>query len=407
MLFHSPADKMTWDDIEVFCHQKTPEGAYLDYKQDFPAHLEKTIAAMANTLGGIILIGVEEDSENKPILPLRGVKFHRGLSERVHNIDLTNITPPVIPEVSVCPNENKNCAIVVVRIPQSHQTPHAIAANTEVYLRTGNRNKPEALARIDQIGWLVDRRRKSEQLRHQLYERAHERFANFYGGGVENLAEGKIVSRTPERLAISLCPVYPKDPFVSPPYLNEVYKKIKVSEYYGTANTFPLPDHGKGRIVQDGIVLNLRKEYTYHTELNCFGLYFYKQSLLHGQSVVSVGKEPLQVMRASEIFCRLDEFLDSAITLYETLGFFGPLEFQVRLEGISGMGLGIWTGGQDMPSRYCPDPEIQITEHVLAADLQQKKMELILQAAQRIAWGFDWSLNASLLNSYYNQKKIK
>lgn len=98
---------------------------------------------MANTLGGIILLGVEEDDENRPILPLKGIGFQRGLSERVINIVLTNITPPVIPEVAVCPNKKE--ALVVIRVPQSHQTPHAISDNTQVYLRTGNRNNPEAL----------------------------------------------------------------------------------------------------------------------------------------------------------------------------------------------------------------------------------------------------------------------
>ena len=38
---------------------------YLDYKRDFPRKLEKTISAMANTFGGIVLIGVEEDDQSK------------------------------------------------------------------------------------------------------------------------------------------------------------------------------------------------------------------------------------------------------------------------------------------------------------------------------------------------------
>ncbi len=57
-----------------------PEGTYLNYKEDFPKHLQKTIAAMANTLGGVILICVAEDAEGKPVTPVNGIAFQRGIA---------------------------------------------------------------------------------------------------------------------------------------------------------------------------------------------------------------------------------------------------------------------------------------------------------------------------------------
>ena len=72
MLYTKPITEILWDDVEAFCQQRVPEGTYLDYKQDFPKHLQKTIAAMANTLGGVILIGVAEDAEGKPVTPVNG-----------------------------------------------------------------------------------------------------------------------------------------------------------------------------------------------------------------------------------------------------------------------------------------------------------------------------------------------
>jgi predicted HTH transcriptional regulator len=176
MIYTKPANDIGWDDVDSFCQEGIPEGAHLDYKRDFPSNLEKTIAAMANTLGGVILIGVEEDDESKPKLPLRGVKFQKGLSERVTSIILSNVTPPVFPDIAVCRNSDGDKAVVVIRVPQSHQTPHAINRNTQVYLRTGNRNSPEDLARIDEIEWLREHRRKSEDLRDQIYRRAIDRF---------------------------------------------------------------------------------------------------------------------------------------------------------------------------------------------------------------------------------------
>ena len=63
MIYTAPIETVTWKDVEDFCAQGTREGAYLDYKQDFPTDLAKTIAAMANTLGGIVIIGVAETKE--------------------------------------------------------------------------------------------------------------------------------------------------------------------------------------------------------------------------------------------------------------------------------------------------------------------------------------------------------
>lgn len=142
MLYTKAMNEITWIDIEDFCKQKMEEGTYLDYKRDFPQQLEKTISAMANTLGGLILVGVAEDSENRPVDPIDGIPFKRGLSERVMNIILTNITPPVFPEIAVCKDPGGDKAVIAIRIPQSHQAPHAIAGNRHVYLRTGNRNSP-------------------------------------------------------------------------------------------------------------------------------------------------------------------------------------------------------------------------------------------------------------------------
>lgn len=175
MIYTKPAQEVSWDDIVSFCEQRLPEGAYLDYKKEFPKHLENTIAAMANTLGGIILLGVEEDAETKPILPLKGIRFEKGLAERITNIILTNITPPVFPEIAVCTDPTMRNALAMIRIHQSDQTPHAIAGNTRVYVRTGNRNTPEELATVDRIEWLRDRRSRSVALREALLRRASER----------------------------------------------------------------------------------------------------------------------------------------------------------------------------------------------------------------------------------------
>ena len=73
MLFTKEITKITYQDVVDFCNQQISESINLDYKKAFPANLEKTIAAFANTMGGLIVIGVE-DKDSKPKLPV-GRKF--------------------------------------------------------------------------------------------------------------------------------------------------------------------------------------------------------------------------------------------------------------------------------------------------------------------------------------------
>ena len=58
------ADK-SYGDLIAFLEQDLAEGVRLDDKSAFPGNLAKTLAAMANTDGGLILIGVGED-DNRP-----------------------------------------------------------------------------------------------------------------------------------------------------------------------------------------------------------------------------------------------------------------------------------------------------------------------------------------------------
>jgi len=183
MIFSKPINDLDIDDIRIFCEKGIKEGFTLDYKEDFPNSLEKTICAFANTFGGVILIGVEGDQENKPIIPIKGIDFQEGLYERVINIILDNIYPPLFPEIEIVrfQDNGNDKAVVVIRIPQSDMTPHLINNKKNVYIRTDNRNKPEdEVATIDQIEWLYNKRKKSEELKQTLYDNAVKRVKDIY-----------------------------------------------------------------------------------------------------------------------------------------------------------------------------------------------------------------------------------
>jgi predicted HTH transcriptional regulator len=53
---------LNWQDVLAFLEQRLPEGSRLDYKGELPANIEKHLAAFANTQGGLLLIGVDQDA---------------------------------------------------------------------------------------------------------------------------------------------------------------------------------------------------------------------------------------------------------------------------------------------------------------------------------------------------------
>src|SRR5271157_5965668 len=100
MLYTKTIERITFEDVVNFCAERHRESIHLDYKREIDNSLAKTIAAMANTWGGLILVGVEDD-DSRPMLPVEGMYYQERLRERINNIILGNITPPVFPEIQI------------------------------------------------------------------------------------------------------------------------------------------------------------------------------------------------------------------------------------------------------------------------------------------------------------------
>jgi hypothetical protein len=181
-MYTTPIDQITFSRIAEFIHQKNPESPILDYKGDWTSDLGKVIAAMANTSGGIILIGVTEDAKTGFPADIVGVAVAPGVDhcrQRVTSIAYQAIYPPVFPEIAVCPLvDDPTRAVVVIRVEQSDRTPHAVDQRRRVYVRVDSTTQPhswEELATLDQLEWLRDRRKAAVEARNGLIGVATER----------------------------------------------------------------------------------------------------------------------------------------------------------------------------------------------------------------------------------------
>jgi predicted HTH transcriptional regulator len=76
------------------------EGKTLEFKRDLssPAGALKSIVAFANTSGGVLLVGVEDETRS-----VRGVPDPLDLEERLANLISDRITPRLLPELEIVP----------------------------------------------------------------------------------------------------------------------------------------------------------------------------------------------------------------------------------------------------------------------------------------------------------------
>ncbi|HUU44338.1 MAG TPA: ATP-binding protein, partial [Acidobacteriota bacterium] len=179
-MFTKPLTELEYADVEAFCTgSPLPEGPLVEYKSGFPDKLEKSIASFANTYGGVIVMGVHAPSpSNTPCLPIEGMDHDTGIEERITEICLCNIFPPVIPDVRVLkiPEKSGKC-VTVVRVHDSLIGPHAIDKNSRVYVRVNSVSHPIQLADLDRVRWLHDRRERAISLRQQLHAEVEDVFA--------------------------------------------------------------------------------------------------------------------------------------------------------------------------------------------------------------------------------------
>ena len=402
----------TWDDVQRFCAQQIAENTTLDYKQSIPNDLERTVAAMANTLGGTIIVGASEDAQARPQLPAAGMEFRRGFVEQVMSKCVDNIAPPIIPDIHECLDEANERCFIIIYVPQSREAPHAIASNTKVYIRTGRRNDPDELASLDRIAWISERRGKAQEFGEWLFARAATRFDLLRGGGVPGISASKDPENDRCLLTLAISPVYPDpSPLVRAPELEALCRQIVVPDPMGTSNEFPIKGEAPTRSVEDGIIIHVpggQGLRTYHTHLNIHGLYFYKQSMLwhpplrHG---VTTAHPP--AMRMSEIADRAYCLFASAIKFYDLVEYQGPLSVRLKLENFQGTALLVSNLAQSNGEyylRFSADPLIEAVTFSATHTLITERNDVALHLIQRVAWAFDWDVDKPMLEKYSSSR---
>ncbi|MEV7676727.1 ATP-binding protein [Streptomyces sp. NPDC088752] len=156
-------DDLTEDDLRRAVDNQIPEGVDLDWKKDFyqgtesgKKELAKDVSAMANTVGGLLVIGIDDGKKDHAHAlapfepdPRRGEEWIRSV--------LANCIQPVVPNVGVRPLKSADEGKIywIITVPPSTQMPHAVTMpgndyHFRVHIRHGTTTRTLAESEIAQ-----------------------------------------------------------------------------------------------------------------------------------------------------------------------------------------------------------------------------------------------------------------
>lgn len=159
-LFGAPLDRLAFEHIEGLVKSSAQEAFDLEYKQAMYGRSESDkkalagdVAALANTAGGVIVIGIQEDEQARATA-LPGVDISDGEIRRIRQTVASGVSPMPVFDVFAVPMAGEDQpatetgdngeqqpakGFLVLAVPRSPSAPHAVLVNNES-LRYPKRN---------------------------------------------------------------------------------------------------------------------------------------------------------------------------------------------------------------------------------------------------------------------------
>lgn len=350
-LLTKPMNEITYDDVIEFCDPEKgqPENQTLEYKggDRLPSSdvIAKAASALANTFGGTLFLGVDENHKTGRPSGIPGVPADRDLENRVSSILMDNIDPPLVPlpEIQVIPfNDNPEKAVVVIGVAQSNATPHAAKdgnGNEFFYVRVHSQSRPEdwdVPASLQKLEWLFNRRRKSEELHDRLVHDALDRMELYYERGVfpHFTARGE---RPRGQGVFWIAPLYPEGSTTTVQELhNRCTGSTKDKEHQlviqNRPNCTDFPSYTLMRPVstQEAVIGfdESHAEAIRSFEFNIYGMFLYQETLA---CRLAPPLDETWTLDFVALCQQLDSFLELASHFYDTINPVGLLELRVEI----------------------------------------------------------------------------
>lgn len=339
-VFTKPVNTVTFEDVEAYCAAGKVETAELDYKRELPRRgLAKHIAAMANTLGGIIIIGVEEDTTGRPS-KWEGVPNEGKLVDQVYQ-QAANVRP--YPNCSVHRTSEKDGRVfILVQVLEGSAGPYYLVTDPHiVWMRTGNISTPLKPADQDATERIRNRRdnalaarSQSEAFARQMFQTEFERTEverdRLYGANpAQNEHLSVPLAKDFAPLELILQPYYPTPDLLG---VKPAELQAHLSGFKGEHNNahFPAPET---QPAPSG-VMSFRK-FSRSNPLQIYCDQFYANGLIYHLHNVRLfrarGLEQLPTIYLAQVLSELFEFLETSRKLYTAFDYHGVLVGSIRL----------------------------------------------------------------------------
>jgi hypothetical protein len=144
-LFACAAVDVTYDRVRALVEEQPPESLTLEFKSQYSEGVPKSIAAMANSYGGLIVIGVADSGVERllGVPPEAITQVANGCHERLE--------PPWEPEIISVPVPDKGgMFLLVVRVDPS-RAPRPVMVGGTVPIRLNGRNATADRSRVAQL----------------------------------------------------------------------------------------------------------------------------------------------------------------------------------------------------------------------------------------------------------------
>ena len=397
-LYSMPIDDITYEYLDAFLQDRHQESEILDYKGTHIADIEKLMAAFANTSGGLIFLGVEEANKSgRPALPAKGIELpdgEDGLRRRIHNKAFDAIYPPITPQIAVgyLP-DSPDRAVVLIRIIESHETPHATDHRSKVYVRNDSQNRfDERQANLDQWERLRSRRKVSEDFRERLLANAISNLEV-----MQSLQEADSLNKPGAIMQSYAIPCYPDYPRIELNSLLEFAREARSNSRSPNYPNYVFPDQSiLARPIADGVAILPLSEYDLvWVQINQYGM-IHSGACIRPNDTPQTGQLSPESYWAVRFIVHIDAFLDYLEQVYSHFDLLRvkPTLFNVKLT-IPPRSELVWDGGGFRQQRnpFLTGQVHLLDETLVAGALSDRRDDLVRESAKRLLWagGLAWA----------------
>lgn len=334
--FGKPLSKLETLDLQTLLDDGAQENVRLEFKRDMPSRNEmlKKLSSMANTYGGYVVIGAEEDG-NGNLVGIPGVDRQPSLKQTIVQWSQSGLYPPVAPEVAgpIAAPDDAQREVYVVYVAESLQAPHFIEGRRGAYTRTDEFSQrfEARLATYEEIQHLSNRRELASRRRNGLFDRAEARYRALVEQDYK--ADQRTVGDPGTMLYVAVVPLFPVTPLADQGAIGEFVRSERLDWRHVA---FP---QGQEVVTQHESVLDLHAAVGFSLlEANTWGQVFYAMEVerVEKMGVEEVEKEE-HFIHLYSFLGHLQLYLQHAARFFRHFGFNGVLQLRVRMTGLRGV----------------------------------------------------------------------